>query len=149
MPEICVVLGMHKSGTTLVSEILHHSGIRMVENDSVESYDHGNHFEREDTNQFNKRLLGCGEASSIRSQHPHLTELLRLCAGLQAREGETKIVLAYSARKQRDAMGAAEIKAMIGTAILKGDDRFKDHALLYLLQRKGELGRFLQENLLA
>lgn len=66
MPEICVVLGMHKSGTTLVSEILHHSGIRMVENDSVESYDHGNHFEREDTNQFNKRLLGCGEASSIR-----------------------------------------------------------------------------------
>ncbi|WP_170314610.1 sulfotransferase [Aquibium carbonis] len=66
MPEICVVLGMHKSGTTLVSEILHHSGIRMVEDDSAETYDLGNHFEREDTNRLNKRLLDCGEAPSIR-----------------------------------------------------------------------------------
>lgn len=93
------------------------------------------------------RVLAAG--ADRPSQHPHLTELLRLCAEAQAREGETKIVLAYSARKQRDAMGAAEIKAMISTAILEGDDRFKDHALLYLLQRKGELGRFLKENLLA
>ncbi|RST87533.1 hypothetical protein EJC49_04730 [Aquibium carbonis] len=93
------------------------------------------------------RVLAAG--ADRPSHHPHLTEVLRLCAGLQAREGATTIVLAYSARKQRDAMGAAEIKTLIDSAILKGDERFKDHALLYLLQRKGELGTFLKENLLA
>jgi hypothetical protein len=38
---------MHKSGTTLISQILHNSGINMVEDpDSGVSYDQGNKFER-------------------------------------------------------------------------------------------------------
>ena len=43
---IYVVLGMHKSGTTLVSQILHHSGIDMGDFDESVSYDRGNKYER-------------------------------------------------------------------------------------------------------
>lgn len=43
---IYVVLGMHKSGTTLVSEILHHSGIYMGDGlDEHTPYDRGNKYE--------------------------------------------------------------------------------------------------------
>lgn len=56
---IHVVLGMHKSGTTLVSQILHHSGITMVEAvDESISYDAGNQWEREATKAVNHALLG-------------------------------------------------------------------------------------------
>ncbi len=60
-----VVLGMHKSGTTLISRILHRSGVRMVEAESGSDYDAGNHFERLATKQINKALLGCGDAKSF------------------------------------------------------------------------------------
>ncbi len=43
---IYVVLGMHKSGTTLLSQILHHSGIDMGEFDDAVTYDGGNKYER-------------------------------------------------------------------------------------------------------
>jgi hypothetical protein len=47
---ICVFLSMHKSGTTLVSEILHHSGINMGDDiDEHVSYDRGNKYEHEST----------------------------------------------------------------------------------------------------
>lgn len=47
---IFVVLGMHKSGTTLVSQILHHSGIPMGDGfDENVTYDGGNKYEREST----------------------------------------------------------------------------------------------------
>lgn len=46
---IVVVLGMHKSGTTLVSQILHRSGIPMGDFDESVSYDRGNKYEREAT----------------------------------------------------------------------------------------------------
>ncbi len=52
-----VVLGMHKSGTTLVSRILHESGIPMGEFDPSIGYDQGNHYEREACNALNRRLL--------------------------------------------------------------------------------------------
>jgi hypothetical protein len=56
---IHVVLGMHKSGTTLVSQILHHAGIAMVEEvDEQVGYDQGNQWEREATKQVNHGLLG-------------------------------------------------------------------------------------------
>lgn len=58
---IYVVLGMHKSGTTLVSRMLHASGIDMGEDidDSVD-YDRGNHYERRSTADINHALLqGC------------------------------------------------------------------------------------------
>lgn len=56
---IYVVLGMHKSGTTLVSQILHHSGISMGEHlDEDVSYDQGNKYEREAVLGLNLAILG-------------------------------------------------------------------------------------------
>lgn len=55
---IYVVLGMHKSGTTLVSQILHHSGINMGEFDHSVSYDQGNKYERQDALHLDMDILG-------------------------------------------------------------------------------------------
>jgi hypothetical protein len=56
---ITVVLGMHKSGTTLISQILHSSGISMGENfDADVSYDKGNKHEREAVLELNLSILG-------------------------------------------------------------------------------------------
>ena len=55
---IYVVLGMHKSGTTLVSQILHHSGVNMGDNiDGQISYDRGNKYERESSLRLNMDIL--------------------------------------------------------------------------------------------
>ncbi len=59
---IYVVLGMHKSGTTLVSEILHRSGVRMGEGRDVDGeYDDGVFFERSDVRELNQAILGFGD----------------------------------------------------------------------------------------
>lgn len=66
---IHVVLGMHKSGTTLVSQILHHSGIAMVEEvDETTGYDEGNQWEREATKSVNHALLGSEGLYSLRTR---------------------------------------------------------------------------------
>lgn len=63
---IHVVLGMHKSGTTLVSELLHHAGIDMVDTASPDAgYDDGNKWERESTKQVNHAILGSAGAYSL------------------------------------------------------------------------------------
>lgn len=62
---IVVVLGMHKSGTTLVSRLLHRSGIEMLDADDDRSYDQGNQYERECTLRINDRLLGSAGVESI------------------------------------------------------------------------------------
>lgn len=62
---IYVVLGMHKSGTTLVSQILHHSGINMGEIDPGITYDKGNQYERESTRDINEEILGSQDRLSI------------------------------------------------------------------------------------
>lgn len=63
---IHIVLGMHKSGTTLVSECLHHSGIPMVEDgNATANYDGGQKWEREATKSFNHLMLGSAGAHSI------------------------------------------------------------------------------------
>lgn len=54
---VVVVLGMHKSGTTLVSQTLHRSGIHMGDFDERIGYDQGNWFEREDFVAVNRCLL--------------------------------------------------------------------------------------------
>jgi len=54
---IYVVLGMHKSGTTLVSQILHHSGINMGAFDEGISYDEGNMYERQSCLALNMDIL--------------------------------------------------------------------------------------------
>lgn len=58
---IYVVLGMHKSGTTLVSQILHHSGINMGEFDEGVSYDKGNKYERTETLALDMEILGTSD----------------------------------------------------------------------------------------
>lgn len=55
---IYVILGMHKSGTTLVSQILHASGIAMGEFDESVSYDKGNKYERAESLALDMELLG-------------------------------------------------------------------------------------------
>jgi len=62
---IYLVLGMHKSGTTLISQILHESGINMGDFNANITYDQGNKYERESTKQLNKAILNCGDAISI------------------------------------------------------------------------------------
>lgn len=54
---IVVVLGMHKSGTTLVAETLHHSGIHIADVPEQLGYDESNKFERHETQRLNRRLL--------------------------------------------------------------------------------------------
>ena len=63
---VYVVLGMHKSGTTLVSEAMHRSGIEMV-NDVQEgmSYDAGNKYERQTFQAVNFELLACRDDRSL------------------------------------------------------------------------------------
>jgi hypothetical protein len=57
---IYVVLGMHKSGTTLISETLHESGINMGEFSDIQQgigYDEGHKYERRETQQINRQIL--------------------------------------------------------------------------------------------
>lgn len=63
---IHVVLGMHKSGTTLVSQMLHASGVDMVDDvDAGRGYDDGNKWERESTKAINHALLGSSGLYSL------------------------------------------------------------------------------------
>jgi hypothetical protein len=68
---IYIVLGMHKSGTTLVSEILHKSGIPMIaDQDGDPSYDTGNKYERVSTADLNKDILNCWDIESFNVTRP-------------------------------------------------------------------------------
>ena len=62
---IYVVLGMHKSGTTLVAQMLHKSGINMGNFDESVGYDSGNQFERKETQRLNMAMLQCGYDLSL------------------------------------------------------------------------------------
>jgi len=73
---IYVVLGMHKSGTTLVSQLLHHSGINMGENlEQGLSYDQGNQYERESTWRLNEDILDAHTRVSIDIHQPGSLQL--------------------------------------------------------------------------
>lgn len=67
---IYVILGMHKSGTTLISRMFHESGINMGQFESSISYDQGNQYERKDFQEINKAILGCGNDHSTKVIHP-------------------------------------------------------------------------------
>jgi hypothetical protein len=54
---IYVVLGMHKSGTTLVARLLHDSGINMGTFDRALDYGSGNTYERLDAQSANRAIL--------------------------------------------------------------------------------------------
>lgn len=90
---IHVVLGMHKSGTTLVSRMLHESGIAMVEAvDRPAGYDEGNTWERESTKDVNHAILGSRDVHSLQaSRRPGLV------AGPEERARMREIIRACSA----------------------------------------------------
>ena len=54
---IVCVLGMHKSGTTLVAETLHHSGVHMADVPEELGYDESNKYERHATQALNRDVL--------------------------------------------------------------------------------------------
>ena len=67
---IYVILGMHKSGTTLVSQLLHRSGIDMGEDfENGKSYDQGNQWERREAFLINLGLVGCREEDYFSLDH--------------------------------------------------------------------------------
>ena len=64
-PQAFMVLGMHKSGTTLLAETLHRSGIVMEDGPAeTGGYDHGQKMERARAQAINKAYLACGDAPS-------------------------------------------------------------------------------------
>lgn len=67
---IYVILGMHKSGTTLLAQMLHKSGINMGNFDESGDYDSGNKYERKETVKINKALLSCGNDFSLKVTRP-------------------------------------------------------------------------------
>lgn len=81
-----VVLGMHKSGTTLVAEILHRAGIPMVETASDADYASGNKWERESTLALDKAALDAREADSLSLAPPDEASLLRAAPLERAQE---------------------------------------------------------------
>jgi len=58
MTKRVIILGMHKSGTTLVSRILHASGINMGDFQLSMDYNAGHHFERTESLKINNEMLG-------------------------------------------------------------------------------------------
>lgn len=73
---IYIVLGMHKSGTTLISQILNNSGISMVDYQKEDlSYDRGNKYERESTKFINHEILNSEGVFSLDIQSPQKLEI--------------------------------------------------------------------------
>lgn len=62
----CVVLGMHKSGTTLIAKTLHKSGISMGDFDESVGYDSGNQYERKEALIINNNILQSEGKQSLR-----------------------------------------------------------------------------------
>ncbi len=73
---IYIILGFHKSGTTMISKMLHDSGINMVDNEkSRKSYDQDYHYERISTKKINKRILEYKKHSLFDVNPPYRSEL--------------------------------------------------------------------------
>jgi hypothetical protein len=69
---------MHKSGTTLISQILHHSGINMVEDpDSGASYDDGNKYERQSVLSLNMDILGATDHQVLSITKPNFIDFTK------------------------------------------------------------------------
>ncbi len=72
---IYLVLGMHKSGTTLVSQILHNSGINMGDFDQEISYDRGNTLERFEFLIYNTAIMNIRILDAGVKQYRRVTTL--------------------------------------------------------------------------
>ena len=78
---------MHKSGTTLVSQMLHYSGINMGDFDGGTSYDKGNKYERQSCLQLNMDILGTQDYRVL-----HLTSGPDVLLSLSQRERMQEII---------------------------------------------------------
>jgi hypothetical protein len=79
---IVVVLGMHKSGTTLVASMLHHAGVPMLDaGQEVVAYDAGGFYERASTHEVNLALL---DALPDDALHVHPPANLEVAPALHA-----------------------------------------------------------------
>lgn len=95
---IYVVLGMHKSGTTLLSQTLHKSGISMGrEFDEGRSYDQGNQWERRESWLINLGIVGAVESGYFSldqsTRHtgaptPRIAERMRALIAAGSREAD-------------------------------------------------------------
>jgi hypothetical protein len=63
MRDPIIVMGMHKSGTTLVTEMIHKGGIPMFTGDADPSYDNGLKYERPICHDMNLHALGLQKRS--------------------------------------------------------------------------------------
>ena len=93
---IVCVLGMHKSGTTLVAETLHRSGIDMGVFDERLGYDDGNQFERHEAINRNRGLLSAASIPTLRGARAAL--FLRYRGGYQPNADADSIVRSSQAR---------------------------------------------------
>lgn len=93
-------------------------------------------------NQWEKVLsCGCDRLSS----HPHIQSLFK---AIPISEAKTQIICAYSGQNERDMEGAIELKNHFPRLELMPDSRFKEHAFLYEIYKKGELSSFFLKNLI-
>lgn len=99
---IYVILGMHKSGTTLMSQMLHQSGIRMIDEEGYNnSYDSGQQFERIDFLLFNLAML------NIKKRYPigkmvHTENEIRYFDNPKAFENLIKKTISFHESKDND-----------------------------------------------
>ena len=117
---IYVLLGMAKSGTTLVSRTLHHSGISMISSEPTGSYDTGTYYERSAALDVNHELLRGSFVPPLRSLLP----------GVRARDRyvhSLALVRRRSLPRETPAAVAAQMRQMISGCAANNDDwGFKD-----------------------
>jgi hypothetical protein len=71
-----IILAFGKSGTTLISQTLHKSGIAMVDDENIAGgYDQGNFYEREISLNINRELLSMGNGRRDSLVFPNLSNL--------------------------------------------------------------------------
>lgn len=73
---VYIILGMHKSGTTMLSETLHKSGINMGDFDESINYYEGQKYEREDISHAIWDVLNCRESHSLDTFPPFDEEIV-------------------------------------------------------------------------
>lgn len=138
---IYVILGMHKSGTTLVSQILHHSGVNMVDElDESVSYDSGNKYERQSVMQLNKEILGMESDEVI-----HLPAPAEVTAGAGQRLRAAEIV--GNCRRRYDDWGFKDPRTCLTYPIWA--EALPEHKIIAIYRDPAQLGKhFISPRLL-
>jgi len=129
---IYVVLGMHKSGTSLISRILHHSGINMVD-ESDEDAAKGKHYdkyERQPVLAVNQGILNAEGLYSLNINPPDSREI----TGNQRRQMQEII---YSCEKQYDNWGFKEPRTCLTYPFW--DEELPEHKLIAIYRSPYEL----------